>query len=183
MDSQADSPQVYIEPTPGSPSDSSEGETESLSDSHSIRPEILTVLSHLDLSAHFDDFKESKVVDAGTYGDVSSASCILPQYGKTKVAVKRLRFYIPEDISMVRAQVLEPFCRADRLFIYIKLFQKEIYVWAKLNHPNVLPLLGYFFEKKTGYPLLVSKWMENGPAWSYVRRTDCDLNRLVCLQL
>ena len=39
-------------------------------------------------------------------------------------------------------------------------FEKEIYVWSKLKHPNVLPLLGYAFDADTGYPMLISPWME-----------------------
>ena len=54
-------------------------------------------------------------------------------------------------------------------------------MWAKLQHPNVLPLLGYAFDDETGFPLLVSEWMENGTAWNFVKSNPtCDLMRLVC---
>lgn len=51
-----------------------------------------------------------------------------------------------------------------------QLFEKEIYVWSKLKHENILPLLGYAFNPLTGYPSLVSEWMENGSAWNYVNQ-------------
>lgn len=64
------------------------------------------------------------------------------------------------------------------IFIF-QLFEKEIYIWAKLSHVNVLPLLGYALNK-FGYPLLVSEWMVNGSAWDYALNNDeCDLLKLV----
>ena len=54
----------------------------------------------------------------------------------------------------------------------MQLFEKEIYVWSKLHHSNVLPLLGYTFDRDTGFPVLVSEWMENGNALSYVRSIE-----------
>lgn len=94
---------IDSESLPDSHSGSSESDVESPSDSQTlrfIRPEILAALSHLDLSAHVI-FKESKVVGAGTYGDVTSARCNIPRHGKKRVAIKRLRFYMAEDFKMV----------------------------------------------------------------------------------
>lgn len=54
--------------------------------------------------------------------------------------------------------------------MFFQLFEKEIYVWSKLKHDNILPLLGYAFDDRTGFPMLVSKWMINGSAWDYVRK-------------
>ena len=39
---------------------------------------------------------------------------------------------------------------------------KEVRIWAKLNHLNVLPLLGFFTEGDNVMPALVSEWMEKG---------------------
>lgn len=52
--------------------------------------------------------------------------------------------------------------------VHTQLFEKEIYVWSKLHHPNLLPLLGYTFCNDTSYPLLLSEWMHDGTAWSYL---------------
>ena len=61
-----------------------------------------------------------------------------------------------------------------------KLFEKEIYVWSKLKHENVLPLLGFAFDEGTGYPLLISDWMDSGSAWSFVRSNpNCNVLHLV----
>ena len=65
------------------------------------------------------------------------------------------------------------------------MFRKEIHVWSKLLHHNVLPLLGFAICDDTKYPLLISEWMYNGSAWSYVHYRPELANRdrvlLVCL--
>ncbi|KAL5512633.1 hypothetical protein ACEPAG_3286 [Sanghuangporus baumii] len=79
--------------------------------------------------------------------------------GPVKVAIKCLRFYLKEDIK--------------------SLFEKEVYVWSKLKHENILSLMGYAIDSMTGFPLLVSEWMENGSAWTYVNsHQDPDVLRL-----
>jgi len=45
---------------------------------------------------------------------------------------------------------------------------REIKVWARLEHINVLPLLGYSLEW-SAFPALVSPWQPNGTANDYVR--------------
>ena len=40
-------------------------------------------------------------------------------------------------------------------------------MWSMLNHKNVLPLLGFQLEG-SGFPSLISEWMNNGTALSYV---------------
>ncbi|EJD00914.1 kinase-like protein [Fomitiporia mediterranea MF3/22] len=124
-----------------------------------VIPEILRELKHLDLTGQVA-FHEGKVIGCGAYGDISSAACNLASRGTIKVAVKRLRFYMQEDVKL--------------------LFEKEIYVWSKLSHPNVLPLLGYAFDQLTGCPLLVSEWMQKGSAWTCVNsKPDCNLLQLI----
>ena len=56
-----------------------------------------------------------------------------------------------------------------QLITTVQQFAKEVYVWSKLSHPNVLPLLGFAFCEDTRFPLLVSAWMHLGTAWSYVQ--------------
>jgi hypothetical protein len=42
-------------------------------------------------------------------------------------------------------------------------------MWSKVQHPNVLPLLGYAFCGDTGYPLIISEWMSNGTTSNYLK--------------
>ncbi|EJD08321.1 uncharacterized protein FOMMEDRAFT_144283 [Fomitiporia mediterranea MF3/22] len=103
---------------------------------------------HLNLKGQLSR-KRNKSVSTGAYRDISRGKCNVEGRGKIKVAIKCLRFYLEDDIKL--------------------LFEKEVYVWSKLKHNNILPLLGYDFNKATGYPLLVSEWMDNRSAWAYVR--------------
>ncbi|KAL5483006.1 hypothetical protein ACEPAI_8235 [Sanghuangporus weigelae] len=124
-----------------------------------VSPAILSRLTHLDLSRSVI-FNEKKVVAGGSYGDICTGSCTILRRGKIKVAIKRLRFWCKDDIET--------------------LFTKEIYVWSKLSHCNILPLLGYAIDKSTEFPMLISEWMENGSAWKYVTsHPDCDIMYLL----
>ncbi|KAL5496050.1 hypothetical protein ACEPAH_3143 [Sanghuangporus vaninii] len=124
-----------------------------------VAPEILAELAHLDLS-HSILFKDTRIVGDGTYGDVSIGNCTVSGQRKVKIAIKRLRFWWKRDIKT--------------------LFEREIYVWSRLKHPNILPLLGFAVDDSSGYPLLISEWMENGSAWEYVTRNpSCNVMDLV----
>lgn len=45
----------------------------------------------------------------------------------------------------------------------------RVRLWSKLDHPNVLPLLGFFLEGPMMIPNLVSEWMRNGTVREYMR--------------
>ncbi|KAL5496066.1 hypothetical protein ACEPAH_3159 [Sanghuangporus vaninii] len=112
-----------------------------------ISQEVIDRLQGLDLSGRVHDAKI--LCGVGGYADVSQGE--LKPLGRDDItipiAIKRMRFYLRDDIR--------------------ELFQKEIYVWSKFNHENVIRLLGYSFDNY-GYPLLVSKWMRDGSAWAFV---------------
>ncbi|KAI5120412.1 hypothetical protein M0805_006913 [Coniferiporia weirii] len=60
-----------------------------------------------------------------------------------------------------------------------KRLSKELHIWCKLDHPHILPLLGFFFEDND-YPSLVSEWMENGTVLKYLElHPDCDLQQMI----
>ncbi len=46
---------------------------------------------------------------------------------------------------------------------------REICIWATLNHPNVLPLLGYLAEGENMTPSLISEWMLYGTLHEYMK--------------
>jgi len=55
---------------------------------------------------------------------------------------------------------------------------REMKVWSRLSHPNVLPFLGLFTLGPTSY--MISPWMENGDALSFVKRNlDADILQLL----
>lgn len=89
-----------------SDSDSDDASTDlALSDPlHDIHPEILAQLRHLNLSDCIF-FREKNFVGGGGYGDIFRGRCNIPDRGKFKVAIKRLRFYLKEDIKLVSLSV------------------------------------------------------------------------------
>ncbi|KAL5504703.1 hypothetical protein ACEPAH_7366 [Sanghuangporus vaninii] len=140
-----------------------------------ISQSILAQLAHLDLSSRLS--KRRKVISGGAYGDISKARCFTCR-GPVKVAIKCLRFYLKDDIKSESDSSL---CVSPLLMdTNYQLFEKEVYVWSKLKQENILPLMGYAIDAMTGFPLLVSEWMENGSAWTYVNsHQDPDVLRLV----
>lgn len=45
---------------------------------------------------------------------------------------------------------------------------RELRIWSSLDHPNVLPLLGYVMHGS--YPAFVSKWMVHGSLLKYMEK-------------
>ena len=55
----------------------------------------------------------------------------------------------------------------------MKSIAREMAIWSKLHHPNILPLLGYILEKD--YPSFVSEWMDQGTVREFLK-TDPNAN-------
>ena len=54
----------------------------------------------------------------------------------------------------------------------LKSFLNECILMKKLNHPNVLPILGLCLEcnHETGLPFMVMPFMDNGDLRSYLKK-------------
>lgn len=63
----------------------------------------------------------------------------------------------------------------------MKRVSRELLVWSRLHHPNIIQLLGYALETKdTGYPMLISEWMVNGSLAKYmIKVQDLDVLHFV----
>ncbi|KAF9652316.1 kinase-like protein [Thelephora ganbajun] len=82
-------------------------------------------------------------------------------YGEMHVAIKRLRFSERDDLTKM-----------------YKRFCKEVVIWKRLSHPNVLPLLGI---STNGNALcMISKLMSYGNIMAYLRAQP-SANRLLLL--
>ncbi|KAG8895995.1 hypothetical protein FRC01_012083, partial [Tulasnella sp. 417] len=97
----------------------------------------------------------------GAFSDILQA-----KLGNRAVAVKALRVVNmdgPDEIRMM------------------KRLAREIYVWAELDHPQVLELLGFAFDNRT--PCLISPWCENGTLQEYLQKNPGANRRLLVRQI
>ncbi|KLO13879.1 kinase-like protein [Schizopora paradoxa] len=108
---------------------------------------ILASLSHLNLERTITG-KQPHASGLGGSCDVYAAWST--KHNK-KVAVKQIRAFLKKDPSLA------------------KKLAKEIRIWAKLVHENVLPLLGYFTEGDGAMPSLVSEWMAKGTLYDFMK--------------
>ncbi|KAG8915975.1 hypothetical protein FRC00_002190 [Tulasnella sp. 408] len=117
--------------------------------------ESLKKLDVLDRSGQLTERTGTKFT--GGFSDVSQA-----KLGGCVVAVKALRVANIEGAESQRWKRLA----------------RELYVWAALDHPNVLKLLGFAFED--GGPCLISPWCDYGTLQEYLQKfPDANRRRLV----
>ncbi|KAG8722983.1 hypothetical protein FRC09_005273 [Ceratobasidium sp. 395] len=126
--------------------------------------EHLTERGCQDLTSDLDPSSSSdQPVSQGGYGSVYRQRLL---DGK-RVAIKALRVPLDDDDE------------ADRL---PKRAARELYIWSKCQHTNVLPLLGLVLFQ--GQIRMASLWAENGGLPSYLEKhpdTDrCDMSIQIC---
>ncbi|THH06165.1 hypothetical protein EW145_g4263 [Phellinidium pouzarii] len=118
---------------------------------------VINKLGHLNLGGRITFDNENQFYSKGGFGEVYTGTLKLLRGGQVRVAIKRLRFAQNQDI------------------FFKKIVAKELYIWAKLDHKNVLALKGFIIEK-TGFPSLISEWMENGTVLEFVKSHPDDRN-------
>ena len=64
----------------------------------------------------------------------------------------------------------------DRLVLAQQLC-REVLIWKRLSHPNVLPLLGVSVSENPRHFRIVSEWMANGNVMEYIK-SNPEANRL-----
>jgi len=110
---------------------------------------VLLLQDLQDLNLSDDVFGEDQHMNAdGGSCDVFQAKS--RRHGNIDVAVKRYRIHVLQKKNPA------------------KIIFRELRIWSSLDHPNVLPLLGYVMRGE--YPALVSRWMANGSARSYMEK-------------
>jgi len=117
----------------------------------------------------------SKLVGFGTYGIVSEGT-LNPE--QTKVAVKAIRYYGDKSaLPVLEVGSLYALSSAMSHKMYQKLLQ-EVHVWSKLDHENVIKLLGVTtaFDRTIS---IVSPLMSRGDAYDYVQDPNVDPRPLV----
>ena len=47
---------------------------------------------------------------------------------------------------------------------------KELYIWSRLKHRNVLPIIGFTLDGNQKFPSLITEWMDNGTILDYLNK-------------
>ena len=133
--------------------------------------------SHPTINLTDDIFEESTYIYGhGGYGDVYRAKSRRHEDMYMYVAVKRTRVdNFPQEHQGLKAR--ETFIDWIRRSLntkasIIQSIYRELSIWASVQHPNILPLLGYTLSKK--YPSPVSPWIEKGTVRKYMDRHGGD---------
>ncbi|KAH7888949.1 kinase-like domain-containing protein [Phlebopus sp. FC_14] len=105
--------------------------------------------------------------DPAAHGSFSEIwSCMWDnEIRSVKVAVKAIRSHVMNEVGFDTQK---------------EMVEQELRIWAKLDHPNILPLYGIV----DGYgplPAMVSPWAENGTMTDYIEK--CNLNLKARLSL
>ena len=150
---------------------------------NSLDQDVLAHIQHLDLSnSIIDTFR--KAIAYGGDSEVFRGCLRRDESEPLDVAIKRLRFHVDEEKVKKARPSLNALKRTSGLTNVVQQFARELYVWSKLSHPNVLPLLGFAICEETRFPSLISEWMHFGTAWKYVRENRdlalSDVKELVC---
>lgn len=54
----------------------------------------------------------------------------------------------------------------------LKDFARELRTWARLDHPNILPLLGFYLGEQQMEPWMISKWHNKGDVYKYLQALE-----------
>ncbi|KLO07075.1 kinase-like protein [Schizopora paradoxa] len=114
--------------------------------------DIFSSLEDLNLAGLIED-REREQLALGSSCDIFRARSI--KHNK-RVAIKRIRCFLMDDVC------------------FENILEREVRLWSRLKHPNVLPLLGFFLEGKRALPNLVSEWMGGGTLTTYMKDRPLD---------
>ncbi|KAG8714157.1 hypothetical protein FRC08_012297, partial [Ceratobasidium sp. 394] len=109
-------------------------------------------------------------LEGGGFGDVYRGQLI----DNTAVAVKTMRFQIASSTEGHKS------LKSSNSLKWMQRAARELHVWSKCQHPNVLPLLGVVvFKNQIG---MVSKWMERGNLRWHINQNP-DVNRCKLIEI
>ncbi|TDL16161.1 kinase-like protein [Rickenella mellea] len=115
-------------------------------DPNQVLTDMLTRLSCLDLSGRVTKIG-THAKSGGSYSDIFHGRLL--SNGKL-VAIRELRAHIFPEAELKKSIAL------------------ELRIWSDLEHPNVLPLLGFTLDFGP-HPVFVTEWMSNGTVLDYVK--------------
>ncbi|KAG9027114.1 hypothetical protein FS837_004372 [Tulasnella sp. UAMH 9824] len=84
----------------------------------------------------------------------------------------------PRDVAVKRLKAVGT--RGERVRL-AKRLARELNIWAKIKHPNVVELIGWYLDEKYESPLLISAWMPNGDVLKYIDNFKPDIQQRIAL--
>lgn len=112
------------------------------------------------------------MIGKGGFGDVLRGTLV----GRASpVAIKRLRSHENQDIRVacVSGSMLAVRTAMQTDTICHSMYQRlarEMTVWSRLKHPNVLALLGFYLSADMGEALIICPWEPQGNIQEYLRQ-------------
>ncbi|KAL4065938.1 kinase-like domain-containing protein, partial [Scleroderma citrinum] len=127
------------------------------------RPPMLSVIEKI------------RTLQVHNYYECSIMHSLASDGGRAKVAIKAPRTDRPSCEGTVEVYTVSVY---QLTLILGQNFLEEVYVWSKLDHANVLPLLGITTEFDLTVSIIVP-WMEKGNAHDYVQNKNVDPRPLI----
>ncbi|KAG8897139.1 hypothetical protein FRC00_004765 [Tulasnella sp. 408] len=82
----------------------------------------------------------------------------------------------PRDVAVKRLKAVGT--RGERIRL-AKRLARELNIWAKINHPNIVELIGWYLDEKYESPLLISALMPNGDVLKYIETFKPDIQQRI----
>ncbi|KIO24174.1 hypothetical protein M407DRAFT_26454 [Tulasnella calospora MUT 4182] len=116
--------------------------------------DVLAKLEHLSIEEDLIEINET--LRSGSFGDAYRANLRNPHSVSSRiVAVKELRV-VGDDVTRIRVAIH---------------LARELRVWSRLKHPNVLKLIGYYLNPQMTTARFISPFITNGNIDEYLEKT------------
>ncbi|KAG8916810.1 hypothetical protein FRC01_002860 [Tulasnella sp. 417] len=140
----------------------------------------LEELAHLLIPPERLRLVERSELGSGNYGEVVLGTLDELSPTPKDVAVKRLKAVGTRGERVRLAKVGTGAIRVlRRLMTVLQRLARELNIWAKIKHPNVVELIGYYLDEKYESPLLISELMVNGNVLDYINRFKPDTEQRI----
>jgi len=130
---------------------------------HELLPDRMMIRETLDVS--------DEISAAGGFGDVRSGT-----YNEGPVAVKATRVAARDNLQKIRKVGTSSIFTRAAPTVPLQRFYREVLLWEKLSHPNVLKLVGVQEDIGKRQFVTVSEWMAHGTIMDYIKNNPT--NRL-----
>ncbi|TDL14123.1 kinase-like protein, partial [Rickenella mellea] len=134
-----------------------------------ILTDMLARLSHLDLTGRVAKIG-SHGKSGGSYSDIFQGRIRQGFHPKGKlVAIREMRAHIFPVAELQKVNMSMPgVVTSPTHCCTFQSIALELRIWSDLDHPNILPLLGFSLQFGP-YPTFVTEWMSNGTVLDYMK--------------